>query len=490
MSRPPRGWVKAWECNFSDTLANTLRTGGNQWGGYADGSGWWEQGTGSGSTTYDSRGVEGQINDYYPAHDYPTGWPAGWKPCSITDSRFVMNAGTCASVGIDALVPYISAGTRYTNYGCTYSTKNSFKFKGDVYIEALVTMSSTLGSWGTLWTWTDDVDVITHPSASSALFEIDVFEYAPADSANARYIQQNIHGHTVAGGTYNVVANVVDMGRTIGGTAQKVGVLRQGDLVTWFVNDRKTASSRIPSTWIAKDDWSFLLLTLDASDTGPWPGIYAGGTIQMITDYIKVYVPASNAHSHVYINNYYDGLGGDRVSGKVDLSIAGVTPGTFFETSTSSNGATVGGDVSAVIASAGSLYNRRVYFGNDTTTNNGNPYDEAGTTATACGFVSGVTYRVRYVFDYGTSGTGLFQIETDSLGTASWGTISGTTVTMAAGAAYVANASITTDTYGRKVLQFDYTANATGDSSIALGPYSAATGQTIIWYSVEARPYL
>lgn len=489
-SRPPRGWVKAWDCSFNEALADTLRSGGNQYDGYADGPGWWEQGYGTQSTTYDSRGVAGQSNNFQPAADYPTGWPAAWKPCAITDARFVMSGGTCAAAGIDAVVPYISADTRYTNYGCIYNTRNSFKFKGDFYIEALITMSGTLGSWGNLWTWTDDVDIITSPSASSALFEIDIFEYAPADTDNARYMQQNIHGHETAGGTYNVVSGVVDMGYDLSTGPQKVAVLRQGDIVTWFVNDRKTNSVRIPSTWIAKDDWSYLILSLDVSDSGAWPGTYAGGTVEMVTDYIKVFVPASNAHSHVYTNNYPSGLGPDRFSGRVDLAVAGVSPGTFFETCTSSIGTTVGGQTPAILFSAGGLYNGRVYFGNAATDNDNNPHNEAGTTATNCGFVAGVTYRVKFVYDYGSSGTGLFWVQAGLSGTASWGTLAGTTATMWAGGTYVANVEISTDDYGRKVLQFDYTPPETGGSWLEMGPYTENIGQSLIWYDVEARPYL
>lgn len=482
---PPAGYALVFNQTFTEALASLLRTNGAMYRGFNDGLGWWEHGTGSQATTYDARGIEGQTNNFIPAYDYA--WPGSFQPVSKSGDKLSLDGGTCTSAGIDAVVPYYQASTRFPNYGSFLNTKSSFQWRGDVYIECRIQMPSTVGTWGNLWTWTDS-DIVSAPAGTVKQFEIDVFEYVPADASNAALLQSNIHGHATVGGGYDVVDGTKPMGVNLSSAYRTVAVHRKGNKVTWYVDRKAVRTLTIPAAWTAASYWSYLILSLDISNTGIWPGTYAGTTDHMLVDYIKVYVPASGAGQNVFLRPYNQGttynstLGANLVTG--DITNA-ASPGFWLDSGTSSLGTKVGPFTPRRIASAGGAFNRR-YFTGRATTSNAQWDSEAGTTATKADIVNGQAYRITYFYEYGTSNSGYVNIGIDGGSTLVQATLATTVVTDLVG--NLTSASITTHPLGFKVFQADFTAGSGGDSHISFGPNSATSGQDVIWYYAWVQP--
>lgn len=486
----PAHYVKTFGFDSPGLLADVLRSNGPSMGGFADGAGIFAQG--NEYTTYDARGVAGTSRNWAANPDFP--WAGGFKPVYISsDGQLVMRAGTAVAAGIDAQMPYITTGARYANYGSALNTWDSWNWQGDFCLVIVATLPSTVGSWIAIWPFTKRRTILL-PDIAGA--EIDAVEYAPGTLALSKTLSTNLHGNTAPGpgNPYLSTSTETNTGNVIGGTEHTFTTTRVGDVVTWYIDNTQIQQVTFPSNYVAKDDVWYLRINVDVADAtfnssnGGYPGIYTGGTdpIELKLRSIDMYQPITGLPAKAVCNNINDQMGPDRVVGLPNTG--GISPGFFGDNgSSTTNGTAVGGITPALVASTGATWNRRYYYGKAATPNTGNPFDESGTTPANGGFVSGKSYRTRLTFDYGTSASGYARIESNAGGTVIEVTIAGTTVTPVGGGGAVTSSRIFTDSAGRKVLEVVHTADRTDDSTIGLGPNSATSGQTIIWYDCESR---
>ena len=384
--------------------------------------------------------------------------------------------GRPASASLQALFPNDpNLGSVYPYVGGICTTRNSFLFKPPYVIHTRVKSADKAWS-ATGWTMTRPPG--PNGNDDEPRFEEDWPEPIIAFNDEQSYCAIHWDEDAVAGGTYfkDETLSTVSAGVKLAQGFYDFYIWNDGTNIRYYFSNNATPfrTIAIPAAALAKNQWRYLVIEVDLGSTGHFSGDYGGTPNPTYSEieFIRVYQPAGGSYIDRRTNPA--NLGRDIVVGKPS---GGGLGGNYFwydQVSTTSNGTKVWEVTPRIVPSAGATWHGREGYGNASANN---------------GLVSGKVYRGKISFEYGTSGSGYFLVQTNAgsgIAQLSW---TGSTVSLISGP--ITNISaISTSPFGWKEFTFDYTPGASGDSIVRVGPYSATSGQTILLYDVELRQYL